>query len=472
MHALSLYRNPFVVVTFLVVFAESVGFVLAQPSIQEIRAIAKEAYIYGYPMVDGYRVQYTYFVDREHPNYKCPWNQINNNARVNTPQDRTVQTPNSDTPYSQLGLDLRAEPWVLTVPPIEKKRYFSVQLIDQYTHNFEYIGTRATGNGGGSFLISGPNWKGEKPTGIEKVIACETELVYAIFRTQLFEPTDIENVKTIQSGYRVQPLSEFLGKSKPTVSPEIDWQKPLKTEEQAKSLEVFNLLSFLLQFCPVHSSEQELRTKFASIGIQPGKMIDFAAMQPEKRVAFEQGVADAWKDFAELQKKADSGELTSADGFGTRDQLKNNYMLRWAGAVLGIYGNTAEEAIYPLYFIDSDKKPLDASMKNYVLKFEPGKLPPVNAFWSLTMYDLPDRFLVANPLNRYLINSPMLSSLQQDSDGGLRIYIQSESPGKDMEANWLPAPKGRFFMSMRLYYPKPDALNGQWKEPKVQSFAK
>ncbi|NUQ64122.1 MAG: DUF1254 domain-containing protein [Pirellulales bacterium] len=433
----------------------------------EARAIAKQAYIYGYPMVDGYRVQYTYFVDKEHPNYKCPWNQINNNARVNTPEDRTVQTPNSDTPYSQLGLDLRAEPWVLTVPAIESERYFSVQLIDLYTHNFAYVGTRTTGNGGGRFLIAGPDWKGRKPPGITKVIQSESELVYAIFRTQLFNPGDIENVKKVQAGYRVRPLSAFLGRPAPKAAPPIDWIKPLKTDEQAKSLEVFNILSFVLRFCPEHPSEKTLRAKFASIGIGPGKKLDFLAMPETTRAAYQQGVADAWEDFAELQKKADSGELTSADAFGTREELKNNYLLRWAGAVLGIYGNSAAEAIYPLYFVDADQKPLDAFANRYTLRFGPGKLPPVNAFWSVTMYDLPDRFLVANPLNRYLINSPMLSQLRKDADGGLTIYIQHESPGKE-EANWLPAPKGPFFMSLRLYYPKREALNGQWEAPKAQ----
>jgi hypothetical protein len=447
------------------------GFLTARAELapEEIRAIAKEAYIYGYPMVDGYRVQYTFFVDTTHPNYKCPWNRINNNARVNTPEDRTVQTPNSDTPYSQLGLHLRAEPYVLTVPEMEQDRYFSVQLIDLYTHNFAYIGTRTTGNGGGSFLIAGPGWKGEKPEGITQVIQSETETVYAIYRTQLFNPADIENVKKLQSGYEVRPLSAFLGQAAPKAAPDIAWEKPLKTEEQKTSLEVFNLTSFILQFCPVHESEKDLRERFARIGIAPGKKLDFAAMPDATRTAYQQGIADAWKDFAELQKKADSGELTSADAFGTREELKNNYLLRWAGAVLGIYGNTAAEAIYPLYFVDADQQPLDASKRNYTLRFQPGKLPPVNAFWSVTMYDLPDRFLVANPLNRYLINSPMLTQLAKDADGGLTIHIQHDSPGKEKEANWLPAPKGPFFMSMRLYYPKPEALNGQWKAPKVQA---
>jgi hypothetical protein len=155
----------------------------------EARAIAKEAYIYGFPMVDSYRIQHAYFVDTKNPEYKTPWNQIYNTARVFTPADTAIQTPNSDTPYSFVGMDLRAEPIVLSVPPIEKERYFSIQLIDAYTFNFAYIGSRATGNDGGSYLIAGPNWKGETPAGVKEVIRTETEFVFAVYRTQLFNRT-------------------------------------------------------------------------------------------------------------------------------------------------------------------------------------------------------------------------------------------------------------------------------------------
>src|SRR3984885_992887 len=173
----------------------------------EARAIAKEAYIYGFPLVDNYRVEYAYFVDRESPEFKAPWNQITNIPRVFTPADTAVQTPNSDTPYSWAGLDLRAEPIVLTLPQIEKERYYSVQLTDAYTFNFAYLGSRTTGNGGGSYLIAGPNWEGPAPQGVKKVIRSETELVIVVYRTQLFNPADIDNVKKVQAGYKVQPLS-------------------------------------------------------------------------------------------------------------------------------------------------------------------------------------------------------------------------------------------------------------------------
>src|SRR5512138_2713334 len=189
----------------------------------EARAIAKEAYIYGFPLVDGYRIQYAYYVDRENPEFKAPWNEICNMPRVFTSEDRAVQTPNSDTPYSMVGLDLRAEPIVLTVAPIEKSRYFSVQFIDSYTHNFAYLGSRATGNEGGSFLIAGPNWKGSKPKGVKKMIQSETEIALAVYRTQLFNPDDLDNVKKVQAGYQVQTLSQFLGKPATATAPKIEF---------------------------------------------------------------------------------------------------------------------------------------------------------------------------------------------------------------------------------------------------------
>ena len=177
----------------------------------EARVIAKEAYIYGEPIVDNYRVQYAYFVDTKNPEYKAPWNHIWNSARLFSPADKAIQTANSDTLYSMIGADLRSEPIVLTIPKIEKERYFSVQLIDYYTQNFDYIGSRTTGNEGGTYLLAGPGWKGETPKGIDKVFRSETELAFPGYRTQLFNPGDLENVKKIQAGYKVQPLSTFLG---------------------------------------------------------------------------------------------------------------------------------------------------------------------------------------------------------------------------------------------------------------------
>ena len=197
---------------------------------EQARAIAKEAYIYANPLVDNYRIMHGYFADRDNPEFKAPWNKIHNTARVFTPDDKSIQTPNSDTPYSMIGLDLRDEPMVLTVPPVEEGRYFNIQLIDLYTHNFEFIGSRTTGNDGGTFIIAGPGWKGKVPKGISKVIRSETELVMALYRTQLFKPSDIKNVKMIQAMYKVQTLSEYLGGPVPMPGPAIDFIAPLTTD--------------------------------------------------------------------------------------------------------------------------------------------------------------------------------------------------------------------------------------------------
>jgi hypothetical protein len=440
-----------------------------KPSPAEARAIAREAYIYGYPMVDGYRIQHAYFVNRQSPEFKAPWNEIRNMPRVFTPEDKAVQTPNSDTPYSMLGLDLRAEPVVLTVPVIEMERYFSVQLIDLYTHNFAYLGSRTTGNGGGSFLIAGPGWQGETPKGITKVIRSETELVLAAYRTQLFRPDDLDNVKKVQAGYKVQTLSAFLGKATSKAAPAIEFATPLTPDTQKTSPEVFNLLNFVLRFCPTHPSEKDLMARFAKIGVGAGKVFDASKLDAETKQAIVAGMADAWQTFADLKKnQIDTGKVTSGDVLGSREILKNNYLYRMAGAIVGIFGNSKTEAMYPIYAVDGTGEKLDASKSRYTLRFAPGQLPPVHAFWSLTMYEMPSSLLVANPLNRYLINSPMLPGLKRDADGGVTLYVQRESPGKDKESNWLPAPGGPFMAVMRLYWPKDEALNGAWKQPPLE----
>ena len=431
----------------------------------EARAIAKEAYIYGFPMVDSYRIQYDYFQDSKNPEFKAPWNHIANIPRVTTPADTTAQTPNADTPYSWLGLDLRAEPIVLTMPVIPKDRYFSVQLIDAYTFNFDYIGSRTTGNDGGSFLIAGPGWKGETPGGVMRVIHADTDFIFAFYRVQLFDPNDIDNVKKVQAGFKVQPLSAFAG-TPPAKAPPVEFIKPISRDDEKTSLEFFNILNFVLRYCPTDPSEVDLMARFAKIGVSAGKTLDVSRLSPEIRTAMEQGMADAWADFNSQLALFNQGKITSGDVFGTRAYLKNNYSYRMAAAVLGIYGNSKQEAMYPLYGVDSTGQKLSGADK-YTLHFANGQLPPVNAFWSLTMYKMPESLLVANPINRYLINSPMLPELTKDADGGVTLYVQNESPGKDKEANWLPAPRGPFMMYLRLYWPKEEALDGQWTAPKL-----
>lgn len=428
----------------------------------EAREIAREAYVYGFPIVDSYRIQHAYFVDRGNAEFKAPWNSIGNVGRVYTPADRAIQGPNSDTPYSFLGADLRGEPLVVAMPEVERDRYYVAQFIDMYTHNFGYVGTRTTGNGAGSYLLAGPGWKGKAPKGIRAVLRSETEFAMIMYRTQLLDTADIGNVRKLQAGFKVQTLSQFLGKAPPPSASAINFIPPLTVSEERTSPAFFNVLNFLLQFAPTDPSERDLRARFARLGIAPGKSFDATKLSPDIRAAVEAGMADAWRDYRALPP-----HLSSVDFFGTRQFLKNNYLYRMAGAVRGIYGNSREEAIYRGYLTDASGQSLDGRHGRYTLRFAPGQLPPVNAFWSLTMYELPSRLLVANPLDRYLINSPMLPALKRDPDGGTTIYVQHESPGADREANWLPAPDGPFLIALRAFWPKPTLLDGSWNQPPI-----
>lgn len=436
-------------------------------SAEEARKIAAQAYLYGFPVVSSYSTFHAQALDPKSEDFKAPLNQIGNTANVFTPDDKAIITPNSDTPYSFAWLDLRAEPIVLTLPKVDPKRYYSVQLIDLYTHNFAYLGRRTTGSDGGSFLIAGPRWKGKMPKGVKKVIRAESDIVYALYRTQLFDVQDIEQVREVQAGYKVQPLSAFAGTKAPPAAPAVDWPQPVAG--MTDSVAMFRYLNFMLGFAPPQPSEAALMKRFASIGIAPGKPFDETQLSPEMRSALEAGIADGKQQFAEFKKtQVDTKKVSSSDFFGTRSHLKNNYMYRFAGARLGIYGNSGEEAIYTGYFVDADGQPADASKHRYVLRFPKGGLPPNDAFWSLTMYDGKTQLLVANPLKRYLINSSMEPHLLRDADGSLSLYVQAEAPAAGKEANWLPAPDGPFYAVLRIYEPKASVQNGTWAAPKLQ----
>lgn len=293
-------------------------------------------------MVDNYRIQHSYFVDKNTPQYKGDWNQTHSIARVFTPDDTTIQTLNSDTPYTMLGADLRAEPLVLSVPPIDAGRYFSLQFVDGYTYDYAYVGSRTTGNGGGKYLLAGPNWTGDKPDGINEVIRSDTDFSLGIYRTQLFAPADIDNVKKIQAGYTVEPLSAFEQKP-PVTAPPMDFVTPLTPDEQKTSPKFFQILNFVLKTAPVLPDETQLRDRFATIGIGPDGNFNPDTMSTETRQAVQDGMADAWAELNTFkQDKLNTGQGTSGQLFGTHAELKDNYLYRMAGAVLGIYGNVAQ----------------------------------------------------------------------------------------------------------------------------------
>ncbi len=427
----------------------------------EAYKIAKEAYIYAFPMIAGYKALYEFNVDKKSAQYKGPFNQIINISRVFTPKDTAIVTPNSDTPYSMLQVDLRSEPIVFCVPEVEKGRYYSVQLTDMYSFNYGYVGTRATGNGAGCYMIAGPNWAGEKPNGVAKIFKSETQFGLVIFRTQLFNPGDIENVKKIQAQYKAQPLSQFLNQPAP---PALPLPKFPAFSQDAFKLKAFSYLNFLLQFAPAVPAETELRAKFAKVGILPGAAYALPKVGRDK-VATELGIKEGYEAIVKqkdgIGKPVNGWRIGSA--FGDRAFFNGNFTLRAAAALAGIYGNDAIEAMYPLAVTDNLGQKLDGSKHKYTITFPANAYPPVNAFWSVTMYDGKTQLLIANPINRYLINSPMLPGLKKNADGSLTIYIQNKSPGKEKEANWLPAPNGPIYMVMRLYWPKEEAINGTWK---------
>ncbi|HTL72093.1 MAG TPA: DUF1254 domain-containing protein [bacterium] len=442
------------------------------PGIAETKDIAEQGFIYGLPIVMNYAVMYEYAVDKNSGQYKAPFNVIYNEHRVFTYQDTAVITPNSDTPYSLLFLDLRAEPMVLSVPAVERERYYSVMLCDGNTFNYGYIGSRATGCEPGDYLVVGPDWKGETPVGIKKVFRSSTQFSAVAYRTQLFGPDDMPNVEKIQAGYKVQPLSSYLHQPAPPAAPAIQW--PYISKDTVKT-NFFAYLDFALQFAPAGPEEQAIRAQLARIGIGAGKKFSFDGLDLEHKIEVGLGMKAGQKKvdeyLADGMKKINGWKVGSL--FGDRAFYNGDWLKRAAAAQGGIYGNDAVEAMYPMSKTLADGEVLDGSKHNYTLTFPAGEYPPVNAFWSVTMYDGKTQLLIKNPIDRYLINSPMLPGMKTSADGSLTLYIQKDSPGADKESNWLPAPNGPIYLVMRLYWPKTEAPSilppgeGSWKPPGV-----
>ena len=445
---------------------------VAAPSIEQTRAIAEEGFIYGLPIVMNYAVMYEYAVDTKSSQFKAPFNEINNMHRVATYEDTAIITPNSDTPYSLGFLDLRAEPIVLSVPAVPKPRYYSVQLTDGNTYNYGYIGSRATGTEPGDYLVAGPDWKGETPAGIKKVFNSSTPFSIAIYRTQLFNPKDMPNVEKVQAGYVVQPLSAFLKQSPPAAPPKVDFVPA--TTEGIKD-HYYEYLDAALAFVPLSAEDKTIRAKLASIGIGPGKTFDFKDLSDEHKAAvllgMKEGDDKVTRFLADGVKAINGWNVGSF--FGDRAYFNADWLKRAGAAKGGLYGNDAVEAMYPYTRKDAAGDDLDGSKHAYTLTFPAGQLPPVNSFWSVTMYDGKTQLLIENPINRYLINSPMLPSMKKNADGSVTLYIQNKSPGKDKESNWLPAPDGPIYLAMRLYWPKetpPSILppgEGTWQPPAI-----
>ena len=456
----------------LVIASFTSSYACAEISPSETRTIAEEGYIYGLPIVMNYAIMYEYAVDKNSSQYKAPFNQIRSLHHVANYKDTAIISPNSDTPYSMMFMDLRSEPIVLSVPAVTKPRYYSVQLIDGNTYNFGYIGSRSTGDEAGDYMIAGPNWKGVIPPSVRKVFRSATQLPFAVFRTQLFNPADMPNVEAIQSGYKAQPLSAYLKQPPPPAAPAIDF--PKINNDLAKA-DFFTYLGFALQFSPAVPDEVAIRAKLALLGIGTDKKFSFEDLSAEQKSTIVQGIQDGHAKvenaIKNLGTKVNGWNIVGAGGdsaFYHGDWLK-----RAAVAQAGIYANDAEEATYPLTTTLPDGEPLDGSKHNYTITFRDGQLPPVNAFWSVTMYDGKTQLLIENPIDRYLINSPMLSSMTKNADGSLTLYLQNASPGADKENNWLPAPNDLMYLVMRLYWPTTESPSilppgkGTWSPPQI-----
>jgi len=439
-----------------------------QPDLDEVRAVAEEAYVFAFPILEQYKMFYVQTQDEASGAYEGPPNAISHKKALLGPDYTQIVRPNNDTFYSLVWLDMRAEPVVLSVPAIPLDRYYSWQLIDLYTHNIGYIGSRATGAEAGNYLVAGPAWDGDVPEGIDGVIQAESDLVVALARTEVFGPDDIQTASAIQDEYSVVPLSEFTDQPPPPAGPPI--RLAPYSPELARSAGFVGYVNALLPFIQPHPSEAELWQRFAAIGISPDSSFDVDALDPDVRSAMDAGVAAALEKIeagvADLGRNENGWSLTEG-AFGTRAEMQGRYLRRSSAAFFGLWGNDLEEAYYPSADLDAEGDPLDGSKHDYVLEFQAGDLPPARSFWSLSMYKLPEQLFIHNPIDRFTIGD-RTGGVAYGEDGSLTVYMQHESPGPERESNWLPGPDGRFSVTLRIYWPEPEALAPLWVPPALK----
>jgi hypothetical protein len=401
--------------------------------------------------------------------FAAPVNQFINVREFPDASFKDVVRANVDTLYSSAWLDLSKEPMVLSVPDTNG-RYYMMPMLDAWTNIFASPGKRTTGTKAGHFAVTGPGWSGELPKGLQE-IKSPTNMVWIIGRTQTNGPKDYAAVHKIQDGYKLTPLSAF---GKPykapegTVDPNVDMKTPPVVQLQKMDASAFfSRMAAVMKSNPAPASEAAIVEKLAKIGIVPGQKFDPAKLDPDFAKGLEKSVQVAMEKLDAASKETGA----PVNGWRVPPMILGNfgseYGVRAVVALIGLGANEPKDAVYPSAFVDGEGKPLSGANK-YVLHFDKGEEPPVNAFWSVTMYT-PQSFFVANPLNRYAVSSWM--PFKKNADGSLDIYIQSQSPGKDKEANWLPAPEGEFNLTMRMYWPKetdPTILNGSWKPPAVK----
>lgn len=435
-------------------------------SVEEAYEIARDTYIYAYPLVMMQVTQNVGCNVAEPVGLRAPVNQIAHNREFPDATYTDVVRPNADTLYSSLSFNVSKEPLVVSIPD-SGGRYYLTPWLDWWTDIFTVPGSRTTGNDAITYAIVGPNWQGILPDGV-KEYRSPTASGLLIGRTQTNGKADYEAVRKFQDGIKVVPLSAY-GKPytppKNTVNPNQDMSAPPEQVDQMDAATFFALFAELMKDNPPHANDYPMIDRMKRIGIEPGKSFNLADAPQDVQEALKAAPADALK----LIKQVWANSGTFANGWRTNmtaiGTYGTDYLHRAGVAYAGLGANVIEDAIYPTVFTDEEGQPLHSD-NQYVLHFEPDQIPPVRAFWSLTMYDERQLF-TANPIDRYAIGDR--DNLTFNSDGSLDLYIQRESPGKDKESNWLPAPQsGRFTMNLRLYWPKAEALNGAWAPPSVK----
>ncbi|MEU3482062.1 DUF1254 domain-containing protein [Streptomyces sp. NPDC033754] len=429
-----------------------------QPTPEEARRTAADAWIWGYPILENYRTMYPQAIDADDPRYVGGFGRFRHYAEPFTAANTDVVTPNNDTPYSWAWLDLRAEPFVVSVPEID--RYYVLPFHDLDTSYVGYVGARTTGREAGDHLLAGPGWTGTVPEGITGVLRADTFLVGVLGRTYLSGPEDVPALRAIQERYVLRPLSTYEDTAAPHPVDEPVW--PVWREEDLGNVEFFALLDFLLRFFPVLEEDRELRERLAALGVSGSGEFEPSALAPGIRTAVEQGIADARARLQDAERDA----IDSRRWFGTRAEHGTDYLTRAVGADKGLYGLPAAEAWYAGWAQDDrGNRPPNAAHHAYTVRFPPGRLPPARFFWSATMYRLPERLLVDNEIDRYSIGD-RTPGLVHDDDGGLTLYVRRDRPADPKQAaNWLPAPDGPFTVAIRVYGPDPSVLDGGWRLP-------
>jgi hypothetical protein len=441
---------------------------LAPVTEDEAARLAAEAYVFGYPLVLMDVTRQVMTAAPKPGGRKAPVNHFLHAQAFPRPTDTSVVSPNADTLYSIAWLDLAKEPMVLSVPEMQN-RYYLMQMLDAWTNVIASPGTRATGNGKGDFTIVGPGWTGVVPSGVKEVKS-PTDMVWIIGRTQTNGKDDYAAVRAIQMQYKLTPLSAW-GKDYNTpesVPVEEGVEQTIPPVEQLARMGATGFLarlSILMKANPAAAADAETVKRFAAIGVRPGKPFDRTALDPLVARGIDRGIRAGREQILAaaqqpLGKSVNNWSLSSAKvgRFGT------DYASRAVVALVGLGANLPEDAVYPRATADAEGKPLTGANR-YVICFPNGRLPPVGAFWSVTMYNA-KQFFVDNPLNRYAIGDR--DKLRFADDGSLTLLIQHESPGTDLESNWLPAPGGPFNLIMRLYWPKQAILDGTWNPPPVE----